>query len=92
MVCSVLEGSGCVTVGLGRVGVVVRVGYGWRVVVVVGVLGRDVLVTVVGVRVGVLAVVVVVGLAERLVVVGPNVDKPEVIVGMPTPAEADSIL
>ena len=83
MVCSSVEGSGCVTVGVGRlggrrVGVVERVG--------VRVPGRGVRAVVVEVRVGVLAAVGVVRLVERLVVVVPYPYAPGVAsAGRPIP-------
>ena len=70
MVCSVVEGGGCVTVGVGgrRVGVVARgVGRVGVVAVVLVLPGRAVRVA--AVRVGVLVAVGVVLTVERLVVV-----------------------
>ena len=88
MVCSVVEGSGCVTVvvraGVGRVGVR-RVG--GRTAAGLGVVALEALVVGVGGRLlGVLVVVGVVGLVERVIGVDPNVDAP----GMAAPGVASA--
>ena len=81
MVCSVVEGSGFVTVGVRRDGVVGRVG-------VRGVVVRleELVVDVVGVRLGILDAAGVVLLVELVVVVVPNPEPvDEVPSGMPMP-------
>ena len=75
MVCSVVERSGCVTVGVERIG-------GRRVGIVVRAVRVAVLVGVVGVRRAEV---------DRLVAVPGNAGTPEVVVGIPTPAELGNI-